>query len=527
MPSLINQNWVFGRRAGLDFSTPVPTPLVTAISTLEGCASISDANGDLVLYTDGQEVWDDTNTVRATGLLGHPSSTQSAIVVPDPGNPARYYVFTAEANHPVEGIRIDPSQAWAVTQLSSLPTSGSPTEKLTAIQHANCRDFWVLTIVQDATIGILRVFRVGPAGVQHVGDTPMGVTVNDPGYLKGSGDGKRIAIANWMNHDVLVYPFDTATGTIDLSQLVTIVTPPIPNHARGVYGVEFCGDLLYYSVLGSIGTGAAGQGFVFQYDLAGSGPSVQVGMHPNAGTPGRYSLGALQMGMDGRIYIAQDGENSLGVIATPSGIGAACGLAFGAVTLAPNTLCLMGLPNLVPNACECGCDEGPCDEAVDEANTILDACADEKYFTIIANGQSVPAGCGLAFEQADFAPLFSLHWGDGPNDRLESHDTEFVYIQVHNPYRNLLYRGVKIFNIRVTPNQLLPSGENALQLIPAEIVCFDEVEPCSHVSRDFAFLIQNAVVQGYQITFDYCIEETAIVGSHDGRAAFDIDVVAS
>ena len=73
----------------------------------------------------------------------------------------------------------------------------------------------------------------------------------------------------------------------------------------------------------------------------------------------------------------------------------------------------------------------------------------------------------------------------------------------------------------------MPSGEDALQLIPAVIACFDEIEPCSYVSRDFAFLIQNAVVQTYHITFDYCIDEIAICGGHDGKVDFAVDVEAS
>jgi hypothetical protein len=550
---MINQNWVFGKNAGLDFSTSTPTPTSSnVINTFEGCACISNASGNLLLYTDGQRVWDGTNTQRAMNLLGNPSSTQSAIIVPDPANAAQYYVFTADGasggNNHVNGIRIDTSTStWGITQLSSImtmpPTAGfSPTEKLTAIQHKNCKDYWVLTIIQPWQtgqpqpangLGTLRVFLVNSTGVQHVGDTPMNVTINDLGYLKGSPDGGRIAIANWSNSNVLVYPFDNSTGTIDLSNLLTIPVPAISvqNHVRNTYGVEFSpnSDILYYTVLGSPNTTTPqSNGYVFQQDLTVSSASVQVGMHPNAGgPPSRYALGALQLGIDGRIYMAQDAENALGVIANPDVLGAGCNLTFSAVLLAPGTTCYLGLPNLIPNPCGCACDEGNCDEAVDRANQILNTRADDKFFTIIANGQTVPPNCGLAFQQTNFEPIFSLHWGDGTTDQFESHDTEIIYISIRNPFRNLIYRGVKIFNIRITPNQVLPSGEDALELIPAEIACFDEIEPCSYVSRDFAFLIQNAVVQGYQITFDYCIEETAIVSPNDGSASFNIQVVAS
>ena len=543
---MINQNWVFGRNAELNFSTTPPTPSSgNAIDTLEGCASISDAGGNLILYTDGQTVWDGANTVRAWGLTGHPSSTQSAIIIPNPGNSVQFYIFTADGatggNNHVNGILID-TTTWAITQLSSImtmpPTAGfSPTERVTAIQHANCRDFWIATIIQTGQVqlgnglGTLRLFLVNSTGVQHVGDTPMNLNVSDLGYLKGSGDGRRIAIANWSNNNVLVYPFDNATGSINPSGLINIAVPAIKDHLRAVYGVEFSpnGHMLYYTALG--GAGATNtlptHGYVFQHDLLGSSPSVQVGVHPNAGD--RYALGALQLGMDDRIYIAQDGENALGIIANPDIPGSGCNLTFSSLALASGSTCYLGLPNLISNPCGCACNDGNCDEAVDAANQTLNVRAESKTFTIIANGQVVPpSNCTLAFERTNFSPLFSIHWGDGPSDQFGSHDTEIICIRIRNTFRNVIYRGVKIFNIRVTPNQVLPNGENALQLIPAEIVCFDEIEPCSYVSRDFAFLIQNAMVQGYQIAFDYCIEEIAIVtSSNDGSASFDIRVVAS
>lgn len=165
---MINQNWVFGQNAGLDFSTS--TTSGNQINTLEGCACISGANGNLLLYTDGQRVWDGGHFQRAMGLQGNPSSTQSAIIVPNPVNKDQYYVFTADGasggNNHVNGILIDTSTWAPVTQLSSImtmpPTNGfSPTEKLTAIQHANCKDFWVITIIQALQTGQLMPRRPG------------------------------------------------------------------------------------------------------------------------------------------------------------------------------------------------------------------------------------------------------------------------------------------------------------------------------------------------------------------------------
>lgn len=307
------------------------------------------------------------------------------------------------------------------------------------------------------------------------------------------------------------------------------LVPPVANHPRSPYGVEFSpnNDVLYYSLLGTgAGTSTAdNNGYIFQVDLTAVNPvSTQIVQYKNVGAG--YAIGALQLGMDGRIYVAKHGEGSVGAILSPNVLGSGCNPNMGFITLQPNTSCNLGLPNLLSNKCDCPCEAG-CDEDVSRANQILNDRADPKHFTIVANGQTLPPSCDLAFSNADFAPVFTLEWGDGPSDQFESEDFEVIYIRAHNPFRNLIYRNLTIFNIRITPNQTLPSGDDSVRIIPAEIACFDEIRPCSYVSRDFALVIDHALVGTYQISFDYCIAEIAIVSTKDGSAVFDIDVVAS
>jgi hypothetical protein len=362
-----NRIWVFGSNAGLTFS---PNPVGFSnlpINTYEGCASICDSNGNLVLYSDGVKVWDDTGTVRATGLQGSPSSSQAALVVPDPvGNKRRCYVFTSAGasggSKHVNGVRLDIGSDWMATPLPSImtmpPTAGfSPTEKLVAIRHANGKDFWVLTIVQpqtafaaDAGPGHLRVFLVTVAGVAFAGDQPLNKDVSDVGYMKASVNGGHLAIVNMFKGNVLVVPFSNATGTIASAGIVTIPVkvPPFNNNACP-YGAEFSpsGKLLYFSTLLPLPIAASptSDSHVFQYVLPTKALNL-VGTHPND-KAGGVSLGALQLGPNGRIYIAQDGETKLGVIAQPNLPGAACKLTFSALSLAAGSTCRVGLPNLI------------------------------------------------------------------------------------------------------------------------------------------------------------------------------------
>jgi hypothetical protein len=363
-----NRNWVFGNNAGLDFSTNPPTPFSNRpINTYEGCASISDGKGKLIIYSDGVRVWDATGTVRATGLGldGHNSSTQSALIVPDPATPDRYYIFTSDgssgANKHVNGIRLTIG-SWIATPLAQLmkmpPTARySATERLVAVRHKNGKDFWVLTIIQagkpvddtSSAPGLLRVFKVTAAGVSYVGDQSLNHTISDMGHLKANKNGTHIAVADLWSKRVLVYPFSPATGLINVGAVINIpVTVPPFNTGGFPYGVEFSprGKFLYYSTLFPlpISVSPTSDSHIFQVDLA-TGTQILVGTHPN--DPVDTSVGALQLGFYNQIYISQDGENQLGIITKPDWLGVACNVQFSTITLAQGSNCRAGLPNMI------------------------------------------------------------------------------------------------------------------------------------------------------------------------------------
>lgn len=359
------RNWVFGNNAGITFS-PTPVPFVAAsINTIEGSASISDTNGNLLLYSDGEKVWNGSGVLLESGLKGSKSSTQAALIVPDPAPGQRYYVFTSDGasggNNHFDGIRIDLANGMT-TPLSSLmtmpPTAGfSPTEKLVAVRRPAVREYWILTVVQPATPlptdtapGVLRVFRLTKTGITHFNDQPLFQPVSDIGYMKVSSSGKFLALANMWKSRVLVFRFNSKTGIVDATGVTSIPVKVPPHNTNGyVYGVEFSpnNNFLYYSTLFPLPTSSSPNtdGHIFQYMLP-NGPSVLVGSHPND-KAGDYALGALQLANDGRIYVAQDGETKLGVIAQPNVPGAGCTLTFGALTLAAGSTCRSGLPNMI------------------------------------------------------------------------------------------------------------------------------------------------------------------------------------
>jgi hypothetical protein len=361
---LRNINWVFGQNGGLHFAGTVSPFSNRPISTIEGCASMSDVNGNLLVYSDGLTVCDGAGVVRASGLPGNHSSTQGVAIVPHPVDPKKYYVFTTDAgglSH-VSAIVID-TGTWASTPVTftpPAPTTGFlPSERVLAIRHANPKFFWLLTTVRTPLFqsntgpGTLRVFLVDATGVHYVADHPFGLNIGDIGYMKASPGGKRIAIADFWAARVYVLPFSITTGSASLGSLINIHTVPVPSphNAPCPYGVEFSqsGENVYYTAIYplTIANSPTTDGLIYQFFLP-SGPPVLIGAHPRAAFLSmKGDLCALQYGADGRIYIAQLDQPNLGVIAHPNAFGAACGLAFNAISLPKASTCKNGLPNMI------------------------------------------------------------------------------------------------------------------------------------------------------------------------------------
>jgi len=95
---LQNANWYFGNQAGLNFNdgTAAPTALMNSgMNTVEGCASVSDDNGNLLFYTNGIDVWKNNHqTVSGSSMYGSVSVSQSVIIVPVSGSGRNFYIFT-------------------------------------------------------------------------------------------------------------------------------------------------------------------------------------------------------------------------------------------------------------------------------------------------------------------------------------------------------------------------------------------------------------------------------------------------
>jgi gliding motility-associated-like protein len=350
--------WYFGEKAGIDFNSGVPVSITDGVMvTNEGCASISDVNGKLLFYTDGISVWDRTHKKMPNGfeLAGHPSSTQSGVIVPKPLNPSVYYVFTVDAEAGGKGLQysvVDMTKnAGSGDVIEKNHLLGSPvSEKLTAVQHSNKKDVWVIS--HDWNSREFRVYKLTESGLSglitktgqefHKGEISYSV-----GYLKASPGGNFLAAAvkgssskGWLE----LYSFDNTAG--DIKHKITLL-------GGSYYGVEFSPDntKLYVSNYETRE--------LWQFDLTGDltriyETKVVIERDPT------NTLSALQLGPDRKIYVSRNGTSKLGVIRNPNEKGAACNYVREGFTL-KSGLCRSGLPTFVQSFFDpvTGIDHGP------------------------------------------------------------------------------------------------------------------------------------------------------------------------
>lgn len=388
--------WYFGEKAGLDFNSGSPISITNGkIITNEGCASISDKNGNILFYTDGSVVFNKLHQVmpNGNGLLGHKSSTQSAIIVPKPNNPYIYYIFTVDQplpdnvdenilndedppnnglNYSEVDIRLDnglgdiSANKKNIHLITYNPEDKEEvkfkcSEKITAVQHGDGISFWVITHFLDSFYS----FKVSTTGVSNKPiksstalSVPLGgYLTNAIGYLKISPNGRKLAIANSSlktnnelgpkgetrrnTGNVWMFDFDSTSGIVNNG--ITLISGANP------YGVEFSAksNKIYISTNQYNSEGISIGSSLFQYNLKDSNiinSKIEI-------VNSQKVAGALQLGIDEKIYrsgydVSKQGGEKLSVINNPEKDGIACNYLVDVIDLKGKKV-FLGLPPFI------------------------------------------------------------------------------------------------------------------------------------------------------------------------------------
>lgn len=327
-------NWYFGANCGISWSdtrdvlatglfgvsdaTLVGLPVNvdnSKINTSEGCFSLSDTQGNLLFYSDGKTIWNRNNLVmtNGVGLLGDASSAQSGIVLPYPGSTTQYIVATVGqqgANNAAYSV-VDMTLGGGLGEVLSTNknilfqgASGTTSETITSIRHANKRDYWVIApgVGTPAYLNAWLMTDAGAVSTPVITEVPGAVTsLSAGGYLKITPDGKHFVWGSNTSGKLVFGDFNNTTGQFSNIKVISSVNP---------YGVEFSVSMKYLYI-GTISGVAV-------YDF----PALLSAANPSSIVPKTYTLGvshvrAVQLGPDGRMYIPARSSKYLYVIDNP------------------------------------------------------------------------------------------------------------------------------------------------------------------------------------------------------------------
>lgn len=326
--------WFFGQGAALDFNSGSPVTIYPSpLYTTEGTAAMSDAAGNLKFFTNGVDVWDASKTLmpNGSGLMGDVSTTQSAMIVPNPASGSQYYVFTAGADgtgdfrYSIVDMTLNGGMGDVVVGSKNTFLTDSITEKVAAIRDG-ANGVWILThkwgtaqyFSYHLTIAGLAAPIITNVGSIHIAGP---VIQNSYGELKFNNCGTKMAAAIGYQDIVELFDFDLATGIPS--------NPMTFNLGAHVYGVEFSMTSTFMYV-----TNYAPTGTLAQYNISlPTFSAINASKVPLTTTPDLYGM---QMGPDGKIYIAQSfGTPFMGVISNPEVAGFGCNFSDTGLNLDP------------------------------------------------------------------------------------------------------------------------------------------------------------------------------------------------
>lgn len=302
-------NWVISRNNYIRFPGPTNQP-ISQITTTEGCATISDNTGQLLMYSDGVRVWNANHVQMPNGfgLNGGNSSAQSVIITAQPGSSVFYYIFTAPQQgtgglHSYSVVDMSANAGLGDVIVKNVLIAGNTCERMTMCMASNNIDKWIIT--HELGNNRFRACKLTAFGITTITTSNVGANVTgEIGALRSSPLRDRIAMANYNQSNFYIYNFSNVTGTV--SNQVLLSNQP------GPYSCEFSpnGKLLYLSFNAT--------NRIEQFDVCTN--SLAYVIVPGIGN----LIGSMQATPDDRIFITQKFSLALHCIRFPNVLGVGC-----------------------------------------------------------------------------------------------------------------------------------------------------------------------------------------------------------
>lgn len=337
--------WYFGSHAGIDFTkSPALALSESAMDAPEGCSIVCDKNGQQIFYTDGNTVYDKTHAVIASGIGGNVRASQSALIVPVPGDETIYYIFTTQDFNGSDSLQLK----YSLFDLKQNSGKGAVVKENVLLYMKNTERItangqWL--IVHELGNSIFRSYPISAAGIGNHVYSDIGTKQsaefvgNADGYMKlGPRDLVAVPISTpGTSARIELFHLNDSTGNLSDYKNIDLNDP-----AGSIYGIEFspAGNKLFASVKYSGGTSS-----IYEYSI-----DSLFRIRFRQKLPVAAELGAIQVGPDGQVYVAvnNSGNNSaLGIIAANEDTLATSSFNLSGFPLAGGTNSWLGLPNFV------------------------------------------------------------------------------------------------------------------------------------------------------------------------------------
>ncbi len=337
--------WYFGQNAGINFNDP-QRAISGPMSTPEGTATISDRNGNVLFYTDGESVWNRENNVMPNGtdIGGNQESTQSSLIVPFPNDETLFYVFTTEEIFDNSGndsykmgyaiVDIKQDMGLGDVTIKNKPLFERSTERVASFIGGDST--WV--VGHELGTNTFRSYPVGTGGIGNPVLSSIGAVhsssnqADGEGYMVFNGAGTQLAVAIEGQNAVEIFNFADSTGTLDSLIHVDLNEAP--------YGLAFSANHLFVTTMNP------SKLYRIKLDTTLAAientPPLEVF---NSSVP----LGAIQQSPNGQLFVARQGEASLGTIVGADAPDDQVGFTENGFALAGGTTSELGLPNFVQN----------------------------------------------------------------------------------------------------------------------------------------------------------------------------------
>jgi hypothetical protein len=319
--------------------------------------NITDGDGNLLFATNGYYLCDTNGDTLQNGTGLNPSSytaqfpdglhlSQADLILPKPDSPNIYYLFHGTYDHPPWGtaqylylsvidMTLNDGLGAVVSKNQVLINDLLNIGRVTAVRHANGRDWWVFCHKVNTNTFyrlLLTPDGLGTPETQDIGT----VRPPDAGQVCFSPDGSKFAYYWGDGSDLDIFDFDRCTGLFSNPVYITI------DDYNQMGGVAFSPNSQFLYVSSVLD--------VYQYDV--SVPNIEASMVHIAHWDSTYSpsppfatvFDIAQLAPDGKIYIATGNSTfKLHVINDPDQPGLACNMVQHGITLP--TYNMNSLPN--------------------------------------------------------------------------------------------------------------------------------------------------------------------------------------